>query len=254
MPSMYEIYDRHANEYDALIVHEDHESHLHDTLRNRIDWRGAVVVEAGIGTGRVTRSYIDLAGEVFGFDRSAHMLEQAARNLAPWAGRIHLDTAEHRALPVPDAVADIFIEGWAFGHVAVDRPDEPAVVIREVVGEAVRVTREGGTVILIETLGTNTDNPTPPLPALSEFYQRLEQAGFAREVIRTDYRFDSPEQAAELCGFFFGDAMRASVWERVNRRQAGRTEGVTASDTVARPPRDGVIVPEFAGMWVRRST
>ena len=229
MPSMYEIYDHYASEYDALISHEDHENNLFNTLRNRFDWVDATVVETGIGTGRVTRTYVDLAGQVLGFDRSVHMLDQAARNLAPWVGKLRLGPAGHTALPVPDGVADIFIEGWAFGHVAVDRPDETQAVVRELIGEAERVTRQSGTIILIETLGTNTDEPAAPLPVLSDFYRVLEKKhGFVRDVIQTDYLFDSPDQAGELCGFFFGKEMRDSV-----------------------RARGDVIVPEFTGIWVR---
>jgi ubiquinone/menaquinone biosynthesis C-methylase UbiE len=237
MPSMYQIYEHHAREYDALVSHEDYESHLHDRILERFDWHGAVVVEAGIGTGRVTRSYIDLADEVFGFDRSAHMLKQAADNLAPWAEKLRLDTAVNDAFPVPDGIADLFIEGWAFGHTAMDRPEETQAVVRDLVGEAVRVTKESGTIVLIETLGTNTDTPRAPHPALARFYQELEQAGFTRDVIRTDYRFDSADQAAELCGFFFGEEMRRAVLQRL----------------ATLPSRGDVIIPEHTGMWVRRS-
>lgn len=226
---MYEIYDRHADEYDALVSHEDHDGNLRGALRRRIDWGDAVVVEAGIGTGRVTRAYIDLVSRVLGFDRSPHMLDRAARNLASSAGKLRLDPAEHCDLPVPDGAADIFIEGWAFGHVAVDRPDETQAVACELIGEAERVTKQDGTILLIETLGTNTEVPMAPLPVLAEFYRELEEGhGFLREVIRTDYRFDTSDQAEELCGFFFGREMRDSVRER-----------------------GGVIVPEFTGLWIR---
>ena len=232
MPSMYEIYDHHADEYDALVSHEDHEGNLRNTLRSRFDWRGAVVVETGIGTGRVTRFYVDLVSQVLGFDRSVHMLEQAARNLAPWVGKLRLGPAGHGVLPVPDGVADIFMEGWAVGHVAVDRPDETHAVVRELIGEAERVTKQNGTIVLIETLGTNTDEPEAPLPVLSDFYRALEERhGFVRDVIRTDYLFDSLDQAEDLCGFFFGEEMRGSVHARGD-----------------------VIVPEFTGVWVRTRT
>ncbi len=229
MPSMYEIYDRHADEYHALVSHEDHEGNLRNTLRSRFDWYGAVVVETGIGTGRVTGTYIDLVGQALGFDRSVHMLERAGRNLAQWVEKLRLSAAGHDALPVRDGVADIFIEGWAFGHVAVDRPDETEQVAHGLIGEAERVTDQAGTIVLIETLGTNTDEPAAPLPALADFYRELEEGhGFVRDVIRTDYLFDSPDQAERLCGFFFGTEMRDSV-----------------------RARNHAIVPEFTGIWVR---
>ena len=248
MPSMYEIYDSDAAGYDRLVNAEDYRGELRTTLRRLVDWRGARVVEAGVGTGRVTRCYVDDARLVEGFDRSQHMLDRARANLARWPDRVRLARAEHLSLPVADATADVFVEGWAFGHSVVDaaelggsdgpekRRDEPGeaaarvgLVAARLVGEAERVVRPGGTIIIAETLGTNVNVPAAPLPALAAFYRLLEGAyGFARETIRTDYRFASCEEAAEVCGFFFGPEMGEAV--RV---------------------RGEAVVPEFTGVFVR---
>lgn len=246
---MYEIYDNHADAYDALVSCEDYAGNLRSALRDRFHWRGARVAEAGIGTGRVTRWYIDLAAQVLGFDRSMHMLEQAARNLQPFQGKLHLLPADHLHLPAPDHVADIFVEGWAFGHLVLDRAESVEgaaaesvrVTAEELVTEAVRVSRPDGTIIFIETLGTNVDEPGAPHPLLGEFYSELEfRHGFSRSVIRTDYLFESAEVASRLCGFFFGSEMGEAVRDRL---QAG---GGAVLGT-------GVVVPEFTGIWTRRS-
>ena len=236
MPTMYEIYDLHAREYDALVEREDFRGNLCSALRSRFDWHEKVVAEPGIGTGRVTACYIELAGRVIGFDRSSHMLERAALNLTEWVSKVVLEPADHRSLPVGDGVADLFIEGWAFGHTIVDNPDDTLAVTRELIAEAERVSKPGAPIILIETLGTNTDQPAPPLPELAEFYRALEQEhGFVCDVLRTDYRFQSRAQAEHLCGFFFGKGMR----DTVSRRLAG------CPDDVA------VEIPEFTGIWIR---
>mgnify|MGYP006291498827 FL=1 len=244
MPSMYEIYDTDAAGYDALVSAEDHEGNLCTTLLELASWDDAVVVEAGIGTGRVTRCYVDRASRVIGCDRSAHMLARAATTMESWAARLELHRADHRSLPVTDERADLFVEGWAFGHAIVDAADQArhnqqvgdrdaavavavASTAADLVEEARRVCRPGGRMILIETLGTNADAPAPPLPELAEFYRLLEtRYGFEKSVIRTDYRFDSVEEAAGRCAFFFGPAMGSAI------RAAGRS-----------------LIPEFTGIW-----
>ena len=242
MPSMYEIYDRFAREYDELVVCEDYEGNLRRALHGLAEWRDAVVIESGIGTGRVTRSYVSEASKVIGIDRSAHMLEQAARNLAPWNGKIRLLSGSHRALPLPDGVADIFVEGWAFGHVAMDEPQAVSDVAAALVTEAARVTKPGGTVLLIETLGTNVDGPGAPHPVLEALYTELEKRhGFARTVISTSYKFASLNEARTLMGFFFGEEMGTAVAHRLERAEKKTADGTS----------DGLIIPEYTGIWSR---
>ena len=92
-----------------------------------------------------------------------------------------------------------------------------------------RLVRPGGTILLIETMGTNVDEPCPPGELLSTFYRILEEDhDFRRTVISTDYRFRSVEEAARVMGFFFGHQMSEAV------RQRGTT-----------------IVPEYSGIWTK---
>lgn len=234
MPDMYEIYDQHADRYDELVGHEDFDASLRAFVRKRLISRGMTVVEAGIGTGRVTRTYVDLARQVLGFDRSSHMLEQAARNLAPWTGKLVLAPADHLNLPVPDGTADLFLEGWAFGHRILDTPDEVPSVTALLVSEAQRVTRADGSLVFFESLGTNVDEPHAPHDGLARFFELLEtEHSFEAHVLRTDYRFESLDEASRICGFFFGEEMARGIRER-------RGRGTSP-----------VIVPEFTGVWVR---
>ena len=84
--------------------------------------------------------------------------------------------------------------------------------------------------ILIETLGTNVSTPGVTSEKLQEFYKALvENYGFNEEVVTTDYRFESKEEALQRMGFFFGDEMR---------------EAVRAIDST--------IVPEFTGVWWKK--
>jgi len=227
MPSMYEIYRRHRAEYDRLVSAEDHERHLPEFLESLVDWRGKTVLEGGLGTGRVTELFIERARRVVGCDREPHMLEAARERLARCADKLELRPADNLALPLLSDKSDVFVEGWSWGHSVVDGPG-PIEPIAEALFENVRKNLvPGGRVVLIETLGTTARAPAAPHPRLAEFYQLLQtRYGLRPAAISTDYRFPSVAEAAEILGFFFGDAMEQAV------RAAG-----------------SAIVPEWTGIW-----
>ncbi len=63
--------------------------------------------------------------------------------------------------------------------------------------------------ILIETLGTNTEKPKIINDRMKEFFNILEDNfGFEKTVIRTDYCFNSAEEAHDILDFFFGDEIK----------------------------------------------
>ena len=227
MPAMYDIYRRHRIEYDRLVNAEDCEHHLPAFLRSIADWRGKTVLEGGLGTGRVTELFIDDARRVVGCDREAHMLEAARERLARFADKLELRVADNLDLPLLPEKANVFIEGWSWGHAVVDGPGEVEAIAEALFTQVRKNLVPGGLVVLIETLGTNALGPAAPHPRLAEFYQLLQSRfGLRQTALSTDYRFATPAEAAEVLGFFFGDAMGKAV----------RANG-------------SAIVPEWTGVW-----
>lgn len=227
---MTEIYLRHAPAYDELVSAEDVDGNLPALLAELVTWTDRTVYEAGVGTGRVTQYYIDACRAAFATDRSDHMLAFAAQKLAPYSQKLTLRQADNLALPAAPWPVDLFIEGWSFGHTLLDGDDDAATTAA-LVTRAEQQTRPGGTIVLIETMGTAAPQPAAPDPRLATFYERLEYVyGFRRELIRTDYAFPSVAEAARVLGFFFGPEMADTV------AQAGQTR-----------------VPEWTGVWWRRA-
>lgn len=238
---MYEIYEKHADWYDRLVGAEDYQANLPRALGEIAEWDGASVYEAGVGTGRVTRLYIERAASATLVDRSLHMLDRARENLKSFEEKLTFLQGDNFDLPgSPGGVGDICVEGWAFGHGIVDRAEAArreegdiaaavARATRELLESAERVVRPGGRLIILETLGTATDGPTAPLAELALFYNLLEEElGFSHRRIETDYRFASALEAQETMGFFFGEQMAARVGEL-----------------------DSPIIPEWTGLWWR---
>jgi len=137
-----------------------------------------------------------------------------------------LEVADHRSVSAPAGGADLAVAGWAISHLVAGSGWRPEV--DRALAEMERILRLGGTAMVLETLGTGHTEPHPP-GDLIPYYEHLRARGFAREEIRTDYRFASVAEAEELLRFFFGDGLA----DRISR---GR----------------GTVVPECTGVWWRR--
>ena len=226
------IYERHADEYDAMVAAEDCDNHLLPALQSIVSLAGAAVLEVGAGTGRVTRLLLDAGAGVVASEPALAMLAVTRRHTTHVpAARCALLGADALALPVRADWADVALAGWALGHLRSWFAETWRETIARALAELDRALRPGGTLIVIETLGTGEERPRPPSTALAEYYAWLEgEQGMERMAIRTDYRFPDPEAAARATGFFFGEEFAARVrHERWSR------------------------IPECTGLWWRRT-
>lgn len=214
MPTQKEVYASHADQYERLIQCEDYQGNILKEIEKRIDLAGLNVADLGAGTGRVSRLVAPQANFVHIFDASAHMLVEAERTLealglANWKSTV----ADHRNIPLDDACVDLVISGWSFCYLAVWGGDTWRSALEDGLAEIERILKPGGMVILLETQGTGVEEPTPP-PHLAGYFDFLAEAGFHFSAFRTDYRFQSHNEAVELSSFFFGDEMGKNVLQK----------------------------------------
>jgi demethylmenaquinone methyltransferase/2-methoxy-6-polyprenyl-1,4-benzoquinol methylase len=100
---------------------------------------GMQVVDIAVGTGLLAREALRITGDrhaIIGIDISEAMLAIAQATLG-----IHLIQGAAEALPLASASADFVTMGYALRHVA---------DLEVAFGEAVRILRPGGTILLIE--------------------------------------------------------------------------------------------------------
>ena len=221
-----EIYDEHADQYEELVSREDYTHNLAPALNQIRPLAGLDVVELGAGTGRLTCLIAPQVKSIQAFDASASMLQVAKIKLER-SGLHHgrVAVADHRLLPISDASADLILAGWTVAQLVAWNLATWQTQVAPVLAEAQRALRPGGTIVIIETLGTGYATPYRP-DKLAPYYSWLEERGFASTWIRTDFQFESLAEAKALLGFFFGEAMAE---EMVNKH--------------------GIIVPECTGLW-----
>ena len=211
MPTQEEIYKTEGDKYEALIAHEDHLGNILRVLHGLVSLEKLVVYDLGAGTGRLACLLAPHVAAVRAFDISAEMLRVCrekfiASGLSNW----QVDVADHRQLPVEDASADLVVSGWSVSYLAVWNPDSWRAELEKWLGEMKRVLRPNSSIVLFESLGTGNESPVE-LEHLRDFYVWLDETGFQRQWIRTDYKFDSVQQSLEIAGFFFGDEMSGKI-------------------------------------------
>ena len=141
-----------------------------------------------------------------------------------------LTTGDNRRLPLAKGWADLALAGWTIGHLIGWHPDTWMSQVDLVLSEMERVLKPTGTMIILETLGTGRRSPKPPTSGLADYYTYLESKwGYSKKWIRTDYLFESVDEATELTGFFFGEELATFVAESRSR-----------------------IVPECTGIWWKK--
>ncbi|MFQ5944201.1 MAG: class I SAM-dependent methyltransferase [Anaerolineales bacterium] len=228
-PEHREIYAKYADQYELLVSREDFKSNIPRKLNQLATFDATDVIELGTGTGRLARLLAPAAKSIHAFDASLNMLKVAAARLRDTELRNWgLAVADHRSLPIADRAADIVISGWSIVYLVVWNESTWESELAKGLAEMRRILRPGGNIIILETLGTGHVSPQP-LENLVDYYSFLEHQGFSSSWIRTDYRFESLEEAEEVVSFFFGEAM---VDEVVN---------------------DGSItLPECTGIWWRK--
>ncbi|MEW6404770.1 MAG: class I SAM-dependent methyltransferase [Chloroflexota bacterium] len=226
MPDNETVYAKYGNEYEALIAREDYQGNILRTLKEITSLESRIVLDLGAGTGRLASLLAPMVAHVHAFDVAADMLrvcreKLAANGLTNW----DIQLADHRSLPVDDHSADLAVSGWSVSYLAVWNPDSWRAELEKWLGEMKRVLNGGGYIVLFESLGTGNEAPVM-LGHLKDFYPWLDEAGFKQKWIRTDYQFESLDEAEYLSRFFFGDELGDKVREN-----------------------NWVILPECTGVW-----
>jgi ubiquinone/menaquinone biosynthesis C-methylase UbiE len=206
-----QIYHQRADQYQQLISREDYQGNLLPALRRIKLPDGLDIIDLGAGTGRLACLLAPSARHLYAFDASLPMLAVANQRLKTF-DHLHWLTAaaDHRRIPLPAGSADLIVSGWSMCYLVVWEDEAWVESLQQGLQETRRLLRSGGTLVIVETLGTGEREPRIP-EKLADYFQYLESAGFRSTWIRTDYQFRSRSEARELAEFFFGPEMLPKI-------------------------------------------
>jgi ubiquinone/menaquinone biosynthesis C-methylase UbiE len=211
MPAQEEIYKTEGDQYEALIACEDYQGNIMKSLREITPLENCVVYDLGAGTGRLACMLAPHVAHVRAFDISEEMLRVCrAKFSASGLNNWQVNVADHRHLPVDDHSAGLVVSGWSVSYLAVWNPESARSELGKWLGEMKRILRPNSFIVLFESLGTGNESPIQ-LEHLKDYYPWLDQVGFQKKWIRTDYKFASLEEADRLSRFFFGDELGDKV-------------------------------------------
>ncbi len=206
-----QVYRQGADLYQQLISREDYQGNLLPAIQQIIHPEGLDVIDLGSGTGRLACMLAPFARSVFAFDLFPHMLYVAESRLKEQGLDNWLTAAsDHRRIPLDTDSVDLVISSWSICYLVVWEGESWKSSLQDGLLEMKRLLRPGGIVIIIETLGTGVEEPQPPAK-LQDYFQYLDERGFDRTWIRTDYRFSNQEEARTLVEGFFGPEMLSAV-------------------------------------------
>lgn len=209
MPNHDEIYETYAETYDLLISKQPS---LYEAIESISPIEGLDILDMGAGTGRLTCMLAPKAKSIVAIDESEAMLKVIENklnkvSLQNWS----IQVADHRVLPVKEKSVDLIVSGWSICYLGSTNVQNWKANIHQVMMEIRRVLRPGGTVIIFENFGTGSESPHPP-NFLKQYFRLLEDHyGFSHKWIRTDYDFESLEEAEGLIRFFFGNNLANKV-------------------------------------------
>jgi len=198
-----DIYHKYSEQYIHFTQKQDHQHNLLPAILNLFPpHQDKVVIDLGAGTGKLTHLLSPHFLHVVALDYSPHMMQKAMEG--NWSGFV----SDFRYVSLRSHVGDLAIAGWSISYLKVNYEHTWREEMDKVFKEIKRILRPRGTVIIIETLGTGYESPRR---AGSHYYQYLTQMGFQSCWVRTDYLFDSVEEAEQQMRFFFGKVVANRV-------------------------------------------
>ncbi|PLY03659.1 MAG: ArsR family transcriptional regulator [Desulfuromonas sp.] len=138
-----QFFDQHARQWDRMVSELIPVEHYADHILRELD-PGHLVVDVGVGTGRLLNDLSNSARYVVGIDQSSAMLDEArARVNAGQLDNVELRLGELTHLPVADGYADCVILNMVLHHAA--NPQDS-------LNELCRVLKPGGKLIVADLI------------------------------------------------------------------------------------------------------
>lgn len=214
-----DIYNSEIDRFISFAQYEDSNHNLENYIKH-IPWEGKSVLEAGIGTGRMTTYYIDKVKEILATDISQNMLKYCSRRLHEYSLKIKYICCPHddlNKLNLPHY--DIFFSAYSLCYLAVENMYTDIDSYLDMI-----LPEKVNNYIIIENVGIFSHDDEYIRPFYN-YYNALTRR-FKYKEIRTDFLFPNIELAVRATDDFFGKDISEKVFD--NHR---------------------LLVPEITGIW-----
>lgn len=206
-----QIYLNQADAYEFMISKQPDLSEFIGEIR---PLHGLDILDLGAGSGRLSVFLAKEAKSLVCTDISSSMLALLNNKLMGQGIPRNWKTviADHKQLPISDEAFDLVVSGWSISYLTNSGNKNWEENLEIIISEMNRVLKPAGTIVIIETLGTGTESPNPP-EFLTDYYKALkEKYGFNKKWIRTDYKFNSVEEARETLLFSLEMILQRRSW------------------------------------------
>lgn len=194
-----ESYNSQWEIYDTFSKREDYFDAAWRKLTELVDFHGKTVFEMGCGTGKYTHKLASLVQHLFANDISSVMIERAKNTCSQHTNITYICESAHNS-GLPDESVDIIFSAW--GYVAKDD-----TLVTAVEKEFQRILKPGGSVWLLDNYyeGEFTELRGKKLEPNSCKYAEAKFGYQLIDVIPAMFAFKSVDEAADICGFLFGE-------------------------------------------------
>lgn len=208
--NMFKIYNSDIAKFQGIAEHEDYNRNIKRFLLENVSWQDKVVFEAGIGIGRITQYYINLAKKVIATDISQSMLDYCKQRFADYEDKVTYLNLRHLDMKDGDfQKADIFISSYSLSFEIINEGKTVQEIYDILMDGIKNVIKKGSLIIIIENEGIF--NELPSFDYRMKDYFTLLNNEFEHISIDTSYLFNSTEEAEQILNEFFGDEISSKV-------------------------------------------
>ena len=201
------IYTKEDSEFFPFAQNEDFQSNLSDFLKNNFLWENKSVLELGVGFGRITDIYVDEIKSLIATDKSEAMINFCINKYCSTKSNVNFMCCEHEKIVerLPSGHFNVMISSYSLCYTATKYKTKEALF-----GFLDKLfSIDCDNYIIIENSGIFSLEDEYLRPY--QLYFEYLNSKFKSCKIRTDFKFNTNEEAVKHSRIFFGNEISEKI-------------------------------------------